>query len=177
MTATLNFRESRVKSSTTAVVHAKHAKSYVKDTLGIPLPKRPKFLQDEGAPELPDDLSDLSAGALTNEMSKWTKLMSYTGSKLSLADIRHRQADDTATKSAAIEFMRMRNDNPEQTMTAIRAAVDTNSRILALREKAAMYEAEKKLLGAVYQGQDQSYKLLSRELTRRTSGVDRHLDP
>lgn len=141
--------------------------------LGIPAPQNPGFAE---APQLPDDLTSLSAKDLSRLMARYTASLEYVKYQLALAEVRHQDAKDRATKFAAKEFMRLKDLNPRESVTGINRQVETNATLIRIQEKVAIYDAQQKLLKAVHDGQDGSYKVLSRDLTRRTSAFERDLD-
>jgi hypothetical protein len=152
--------------------HAQDAKAFLRER-GIPFPENPAYEELR----LPDSLDGLSPGDVTEEMLKWTRTLAYTKAELSLCEIRHAEAKDTYDKRRQIEFMRLRADNARSTVKDLYAIIDTNQRFERMGRKVLVLDARRKLMQSVHDGQDQCYKLLSRELTRRTSSFgDRNLD-
>lgn len=162
----------RLRLPEATLSNAQQAKEFLRSR-GISLPERP----NSDALRLPDSLDGLSPGGVTEEMLKWSRMLAYIKAELSLCEIRHNQAKDMYDKRRQIEFMRLRADNPRATVKDLYATIDTMDRFARLSNKVEVLDAKRRLMQSVHDGQDQAYKLLSRELTRRTSGIgDRGLE-
>lgn len=152
--------------------NAQQAKEFLRSR-GISLPEKP----DSAQLVLPESLDRLSAADVTEEMLKWSRMLSYIKAELSLCEIRHNEAKETYKKRKEVELLRLRSDNPRSTVKDLLAQVETAPRFVKMSEKVELLNAKRTLMQAVHDGYDQSYRLLSRELTRRTHSLgDRNLE-
>lgn len=140
--------------------------------LGIPLPKRP-LQEGEAMMRLPANLDDLATSAVTQEMNKWSQMLAYARAQLALAEIRAQEATDNLEKDRTREFLRLKDLNPGATIKSLYAQIDDGEKFRSKADRVALLDAKKKLLLAVYEGADQCYKVLSRELSRRIAALER----
>lgn len=159
--------------TTTTTNHVKRAKRYL-GKLGLSLPKNPGY---NGSLVLDDDPSALTPAQLTTQMAKWSRQLEYLKSQLALAEISHRNKEERYKKLTTMRFISLREANPDSSVTDLRAQVETSLPIQQLADKIAVADAKRRLLEALHESADQNYRLLSRELTRRTHTQDRDLDP
>ena len=129
-------------------------------------------------PRLPQDIGELTPREVTQEMNKWAQWLGYMKVELALADIRFKEAKTDYRKAEAIELLRLKGLNPAKTsITALRAMISESEIFAKMQELTDLREAKWKLLDAVHDTADQNYRLLSRELTRRTDVYDRGVEP
>ena len=155
---------------TDARTAARHLKK-----LGIRRPRKPRYRN--GMPELPRLLGDLTPAQVTQEMNKWSQWLAYIKGQLALDEIRHREADDFYKKRLAVRLIEERHATPKKkTVTEMKAEIEASEEMLKLHNLERTLDAKRRLMEAVHDGADQNYKLLSRELTRRTNVYDRGLE-
>lgn len=140
----------------------KTAKLYVKKKQ-LPVPyMSPEELEDL---EFPSDMTILNNEQLTQAMSDWTKLMSYTNYTVAQTDV-----EKTAKKSN-YEFLKskhwaiMRGDGKSEEDT--RKGVDKIVNVAEAKKEFEVAVAKHKLLDSLLWGYTKSYQMLSRELTKR----------
>lgn len=140
---------------------------------GLPLAPRPA----DASPELPEDPTALDDAALMTLFTKFVAWADYSATHLALAEV-----DEATVKTLldakkdvllirhmpSSEALRKRED----TMTRVRAEVDTDAEVLDLEQQRLNAYALRKLLAATFERYDRDAALLSRELTRRTGGQD-----
>lgn len=129
------------------------------------------------SPELPEDPTSLDDAALMTLFTKFVAWADYSATHLALAEV-----DESAVKALldakkdmllirhmpSSEALRKRED----TMTRVRAEVDTDGDVIDLEQQRLNAYALRKLMTAMYERYDRDAALLSRELTRRTGGQD-----
>lgn len=142
--------------------------------LGIARPRRPKTSR---MPKLPANLGDLAPAQVTQQMNKWSQWLAYIKTQLALAEIRWRQAEDRYKKKVTVELVMAKSGAAAKaTITSLRAEIEVRDDVLQMSNRERVLDAKRKLLLAVHDGADQNYKLLSRELTRRTNVYDRGIE-
>lgn len=128
-------------------------------------------------PELPRLLGDITPAQVTQEMNKWSQWLAYIKGQLALDEIRHREADEHYKKRLAVRLIEERHAAPKKkTVTEMKAEIEVSEEMLKLHNLERTLDAKRRLMEAVHDGADQNYKLLSRELTRRTNVYDRGLE-
>lgn len=128
-------------------------------------------------PKLPRDLGDLSPAHVTQQMNKWSQWLAYIKTQLALAEIRWREAEDQYKKKVTVELVLAKSGAAAKaTITSLRAEIEIRDDVLKMNDRERVLDAKRKLLQAVHDGADQNYKLLSRELTRRTNVYDRGIE-
>lgn len=130
-----------------------------------------------GSPVLPEDPTTLDDSQLMVLFTRFVAWADFSASQLAFAEV-----DENAAKAAldekkdiilirhmpSSEALRKR----EETMTRVKAEVDTHADVVELQQKFLNAYALRKLLNVTFERYDRDAALLSRELTRRTGGQD-----
>lgn len=138
------------------------ARSFIKKKK-IPVPyMSPEKVEDI---EFPEKTSILTDDQLTQAMSDWTKLMSYTNYLVSEADIEKTAKTNqfNYTKSRNWENLRKSGKSEEDT----RKGVEKVPEVAHAKKMAEVASAKYKLLDSLLWGYTKNYNMLSRELTKR----------
>ena len=134
----------------------------------LKLPKRP--VTDGGylEPELPDDLSKVSTADLCQLMNDFARMADYVEPTLALLDGQDAITSQNEKVIQKIEYLRSNAKSQKD-----REALSIISKQTLLKgARALQRRAEKSLTKAVLERYIRGYKVLSRELTRRTSQLD-----
>lgn len=129
------------------------------------------------SPALPDDPTALDDSQLMTLFTQYAAWVDYSATVLGLAEI-----DDNMWKSLleakkdtlllrlmpSSEALRKRED----TMTRVKAEVDTHDEVVELQQQGHVAYARKKLANTVYERYDRDWFVLSREITRRSGGQE-----
>jgi hypothetical protein len=121
-------------------------------------------------PELPEDPTELSDGALMTLFVRMTSWVEYAGGRLAAAEVDEKSCGDTLERSKALSAVR---NSSEKTVTAAKAKAYEDEEYLAAQEAKQNAFAYRRMLQAVYDSADKRATLLSRELTRRVGRADR----
>lgn len=134
--------------------------------LGLELPMRPR---DLGAPQLPDDLTELTVDSLMGLMVALTNWTAYAGGQLAIAAVQEKEAEARLAMAQARASVSARGEKSVAAQKAM-AADDPEVR----QATAALTEAyaTRKLLEAVHSGLEAKARVVSRDLTRRTGMRD-----
>lgn len=155
-------RRLRPATGETAVGRALHRL----DERGLELPVRPR---DLAAPQLPDDLTELSSDSLMGLMVALTNWLSYAAGELSMAAIAEREAEGVLAMAQARAAVAARAEKSVAAQKA--AAADDPAVREALADLTEAYSWRKALEG-VHAGLDAKARVVSRDLTRRTGARD-----
>jgi hypothetical protein len=121
-------------------------------------------------PELPQDLTDLSSEELSQLFSKITAWTDYVAVQVSAAQVDERSIErKLETVSAQLMVTRMTNKASGDRVTAIKAEVSIDPKVLGLAEKLEKAYAYRKMIESIFFNLERDSALVSRELTRRTS--------
>jgi hypothetical protein len=121
-------------------------------------------------PELPEDPTELSDGALMSLFARTTSWVEYTGARLAAAEVDEKSSVDTLEAHKALSAVRNSN---QKTVTAAKAMAYEDPEYVAAQEAKTAAYAYRKMLQAIYDSADRKNTLLSRELTRRVGRGDR----
>lgn len=126
-----------------------------------------------GRPSLPADLTELGDENLIDLMVKLTRWADFAGSQLALAEIDHRASERLLDRAGDIALLRGMPTadalrKREDTMTRVKAEVNTDDAIIELQQEEMTRYAKRKLLAAEYESMQRDAAVVSRELTRRT---------
>lgn len=140
----------------------KTASMYVKKKR-LPVPYiSPEDLEDI---QFPNDLSRLTNEQLTQAMSDWTQLMSYTHYSVAQADV------EKTAKSSAYNFLKskqwaiLRSEGKSEEDT--RKGVERVTIVAEAKKAFEVAQAKFKLMESLLWGYTKNYQMLSRELTKR----------
>jgi hypothetical protein len=142
------------------------------EKLGLRLPSRPP----EETSELPDDLTDLSSAGLTEEMAKRTAWLNYARSRLSVDEIALAEARDRERKASAIAFTTLRASRRRERVGVLERELYSDESLQLLRDKIARLDSRRIVFQTIVDSYENQIRVLSRELTRRVSEIDRDLD-
>lgn len=101
----------------------------------------------------------------------------YSATLLGLAEVDERCADSLREKRRDLLLLRLMPSSEalrkrEDTMTRVKAEVDTHAEMVELEQAHAEAFARKKLSNTIYERYDRDAFVLSREITRRGGGQD-----
>ncbi len=157
-----------------------HAKDYVAGTRseaaiealakqGLDVAPKPK---SEGIPDLPKDLTDLSEKELMALYAEYVAWSDYATSQFACAVVDEKEAERQVSLVEATKIAQLRTQGVG--VTDARAAVKVLPVVVAVREELVTKEAYRRMLETVVETCEKRSNLTSRELTRRTSGMDRN---
>lgn len=138
---------------------------------GLYLPDAPG---DEGIPRLQDidDLTSLSDEALMDVMSSMTAWAGYLSAQYALAVIDERCAEEVVAQAEALAIIREWGGASSDRVTIAKAQRTVDPDVIERKQDLLNKYAYRKLVEMQYQNVDREAAIVSRELTRRTSGAD-----
>jgi arginine utilization protein RocB len=121
-------------------------------------------------PEMPKELTDLDGEELSQLFSKLTAWSNYIATQLSAAQVDERSAEKTLENaSARIMVTRMGQKTTGERITAIKAEVSIDPKILGLADLVEKAYAYRKMVEVMFYNLERDTALVSREITRRSS--------
>lgn len=101
----------------------------------------------------------------------------FSATQLGFAEVDERMWDALLEKRKDLLLLRLMPSSEalrkrEDTMTRVKAEVDTHADVEELQQQHAIAYARRKLLTTTYERYDRDAFVLSREITRRTGGQD-----
>jgi hypothetical protein len=130
------------------------------------LPPRP----EGDVPELPEDPTELSDGALMSLFTRMSSWVEYTGGRLAAAEVDEKSCADTLERHKALSAVK---NASEKTVTAAKARAFEDPEYVKAQEDKQTAFAYRRMLQTIYDSADRRATLLSRELTRRVGRSDR----
>lgn len=132
----------------------------------------------EGAsPDLPEDPTELDDSALMTLFTKFMAWVDYSATHLGLAEVDESMWKNLLDEKRDIILLRTMPTSEalrkrEDTMTRVKAEVDTHHEVIALGQEHATAYARRKLLATMNARYDNDAFVLSREITRRSGGQE-----
>ena len=124
-------------------------------------------------PELPSDVSQLDDEDLMYLFSKLTAYSNFLNAQFSVAMIDERDAE---RESDLVENMALISAHSgratKDTVTLLKAQISADPKVIAAKEKYSATYNYRKLIEIMVNNVDRDTNLVSRELTRRTSGAN-----
>ena len=133
---------------------------------GFDLP--PKPAQDR--PELPEDLSDLDDGDLTELMKEFTAWGDYASAQVGLAQVAEREAELEMDRVTAEVWKNTLNEDPKMSVTVLKMVTLTVEGVSKARGSYEDARSYRSMMSDVAARFERDALVLSRELTRRTQG-------
>lgn len=134
---------------------------------GIPF----KTTMNLDLPQLPSDLTDLDDEDLMALFSKLTAYSNFLASQYACAVIDEREAEKKLEYVENLALLRESNlKSAKDTVTVLKAKVSTSPEVMELSDELAVRYNYRKLIEVMVNNVDRDSNLISRELTRRTSG-------
>jgi hypothetical protein len=125
--------------------------------------------QDE-FPTMPKELTDLDTEELSHLFSSLTAWSNYIATQLSAAQIDERAAEKLLENaSARLMVTRMGQKTTGERITAIKAEVAIDPKVLGLADKVEESYAYRKMVEVMFYNLERDTALVSREITRRSS--------
>lgn len=123
-------------------------------------------------PLMPADLTALGGEQLSNLFSHITAWTNYVGTQLSAAQIDERSAEKDYDMAYAKQMV-LRKDTASKgdKVTAMKAEVNSDPKIVKLSEELDKAYAYRKMIEAMYNNLERDAALISREITRRTGDM------
>ncbi len=123
-------------------------------------------------PKLPIDITEVDDESLMDIFSKLTAYNNFLSTQLACAFIDERNAEQDLDQEESVMFLQHYNGKAtKDTMTLIKAKVATEPRIKELKEIYMARYNYRKLVEVMVNNVERDTSLVSRELTRRTSGL------
>jgi len=136
---------------------------------GLPEHRNPEL----EVPVLPNDVTTVSTNKLMEYMSIFDALKTHAQYLESMADTLHNTRNAKLRLTRASKYLVAREEaeysDRRITVKEVDAYLDTDEELLKLQHEVIMAEGYKKMVSAMREGFESKGKLLSRELTRRTS--------
>ena len=121
-------------------------------------------------PTMPKELTDLDGEELSHLFSSLTAWSNYIATQLSAAQVDERYAEKAVdSASARIMVTRMGQQTTGERVTAIKAEVAIDPKVLGLAEKLEDAYAYRKMIEVMFYNLERDTALVSREITRRSS--------
>lgn len=122
-------------------------------------------------PQLPSDLTDLDDEDLMAIFSQLTAYSNFLASQYACAVIDEREAEKKLEYVENLALLRESgNKAAKDTVTILKAKVSTSPEVMELADDLAVRYNYRKLIEVMVNNVDRDSNLISRELTRRTSG-------
>ena len=134
---------------------------------GIALPAKPAY----EIPTLPTELTALGDEALMELYSKLTAYADFIAVQVSCAIIDERQAEKKLGHREQALMLGHSLSKSESRVTFARAQVANDGEVLAMKDELDQVYAYRKLIESLAANIERDTFLVSRELTRRTSGI------
>lgn len=123
-------------------------------------------------PLMPRDLTELGGEQLSNLFSHVTAWTNYVATQLSAAQIDERAAEKSFDMAYAKQMvLRKGTADKGDKVTAMKAEVNSDPKIVALSEDLDKAYAYRKMIEAMYNNLERDAALISREITRRTGDM------
>jgi hypothetical protein len=135
--------------------------------LGIALAAKPDF----PIPELPRDISELDDEALMDLFVQFTGWSDYLSGARAIAVINEREADRLVTNKESDEFLNQWKGGSADRIALVKAKVAADPEVAELKYDLDTKYAFRKLLETRADDVERNSQVVSRELTRRTSGL------
>jgi hypothetical protein len=142
---------------------------YVLDTLdqqGLGI-ERETFIP---RPSLPADITELDDEDLMRLYTHFSSYSDFVNTQLSCAIVDEKELERQVDYKESMSMLKLQSENPKTTVTALKAMVDSNDTIRALKQDHLNKYAYRKMLETMANNCERSSSVCSRELTRRTSG-------
>jgi hypothetical protein len=121
-------------------------------------------------PTMPKELTDLDGEELSHLFSSLTAWSNYIATQLSAAQVDERYAEKAVdSASARIMVTRMGQKTTGERVTAIKAEVAIDPKVLGLADKLEDAYAYRKMIEVMFYNLERDTALVSREITRRSS--------
>jgi hypothetical protein len=121
-------------------------------------------------PTMPKELTDLDGEDLSHLFSSLTAWSNYIATQLSAAQVDERYAEKAVdSASARLMVTRMGQKTTGERITAIKAEVAIDPKVLGLAEKLEESYAYRKMIEVMFYNLERDTALVSREITRRSS--------
>lgn len=121
-------------------------------------------------PEVPEDITELDDEGLMQLFSKLTAYANFLSAQYACAVIDEKNAEQELDLAESKKYILSYEENKKDTVTLIKARMASDPDITYLREGLSAKYAYRKLIEVMVNNIDRSTQLVSRELTRRTSG-------
>lgn len=143
------------------------------EKMGIEFAPQP----DGASPVLPPDPTALDDSQLMVAFTNFMGWVDFSATQLGFAEVDERMFDAMLEKRRDLLLLRSMPSSEalrkrEDTMTRVKAEVDTHAEMVELQQQHAEAYARRKLLTTVYERYDRDAFVLSREITRRGGGQD-----
>jgi len=126
--------------------------------------------KQEEFPTMPKELTDLDTEELSHLFSSLTAWSNYIATQLSAAQVDERAAEKMLENaSARLMVTRMGQKTTGERITAIKAEVAIDPKVLGLAEKVEESYAYRKMVEVMFYNLERDTALVSREITRRSS--------
>ncbi len=126
--------------------------------------------KQDSFPLMPKELTTLDSEELSELFSSLTAWSNYVATQLSAAQIDERSADRAVeVASAKLMVTRMTTKVKGENVSAIKAEVTIDPKVLKLTEELDRVYAYRKMIEAMFYNLERDIALVSRELTRRSS--------
>lgn len=132
--------------------------------LGIEEPEAP----GEGVPRLEIDIDDLTDKQLMNLFVQFTRWCDFFQNQLAIEEIYEHHAEMEIKRLEGMYLTRNRPEKASEAVTWVRAAMETDPEIRALKDRLKVYYARRKLKQILFEAAERDAAVVSRELTRRT---------
>ena len=120
-------------------------------------------------PHLPADLTSLGDEALMDLWSVLVAWSDYTNGQLSAAQVDERSAE-RRIKYLESQLMVLKGASSKSSVTLLKAEIAVDPKIQKLEDELDVLYAYRKMVESIAQNLERDSSLISRELTRRTSG-------
>lgn len=132
---------------------------------------------DGASPVLPEDPTALDDSELMSLFAKFMAWVDYSATQLGLAEVDESMWKGLVDEKRDLILLRTMPTSEalrkrEDTMTRVKAEVDTHHEVTSLAQEHATAYARRKLLATMNARYDNDAFVLSREITRRSGGQD-----
>lgn len=121
-------------------------------------------------PSLPADITDVGDEELMLLYTQFSAYSDFVNTQLACAIVDEKEAERTAEYEESMAMLRQQTANTKTTVTMMKALVDADPGICALKQDHLNKYAYRKMLETMANNCERSSSVCSRELTRRTSG-------
>lgn len=132
--------------------------------LGITEPEAP----GGDLPKLGEDIDDLTDKQLMNLFVQFTRWTDYFQNQLAVEEIFEHHAEMEVKKLEGLYLTRNRPEKASEAVTWVRAQMESDPEIRALKDRLKVYYARRKLKQMLFESSERDAAVVSRELTRRT---------
>lgn len=128
----------------------------------LPMPElTPEYIETI---KFPSHMSAMTDDDVTQSMSDWTQLMSYTKYLVTEADIEKTAKTNQYNYAKSKAWMELRENLSEEDT---RKGVERHISVVKAKQQADIANAKYKLMDSLLWGYTKNYQMLSRELTKR----------